>query len=510
MMDGPFLHLGCDMNERCQKAASATNLNEKFFHFFGLRESPFSANQDPRYLFSTRMVKQAWAELTCGIQTRNAFAVLTGEAGTGKTRLVRQLAEWLRQRETPTAFIFNPQLHTDDLFEFILAGFGIPPGERCGTKAPMCLNNWLFARYRAGRTAVLIVDEAQGLSTEMLESVRLLLNLETAQEKLLQIVLSGQPELNEKLNRPELRQLRQRITLRSWIRPLTLDETHTYIEHRLQIAGAGKESIFLPEAVNAAYEYSRGVPRVVNLLCENALIAGFAKAIKPVPEEVVDEVARKFQLDGFQPNSQTDWRVFTGPNLAAAEPAIPLAASPKGDLLAFSERHANRGIIHELSSLSGGRAPADSGEHVMEIELFPAASANCTREREGTMKVLDRPAAAPQQHAIQGRNERALHLLAIRARGQLKSMGSLMKNLFSLHRLSGWKSKFIALADIFHEWRRMGASLLRMKNSFSPHRLSGWKTKFIALAEIFHEWRRMRASLLRWLRQPVQMPRHYH
>jgi len=463
------------MNERCQKAASATNINEKFFHFFGLRESPFSANQDPRYLFSTRMVKQAWAELTCGIQTRNAFAVLTGEAGTGKTRLVRQLAEWLRQRETPTAFIFNPQLHTDDLFEFILADFGIPPGERRGTNAQICLNNWLLARYRAGGTAVLIVDEAQGLSPVVLESIRLLLNLETAQEKLLQIVLSGQPELNEKLNRPELRQLRQRITLRSRTRPLTLDETHTYIEHRLHIAGAGREFIFLPEAVNAAYEYSRGVPRVVNLLCENALIAGFAKAIKPVPEEVVDEVARKFQLDGFQPNSQTeDWRVFTGPNLAAAEPAIPLAASPKVDLVAFSERHGNRETIHELSSLSGGHAPADSGEHVMEIELFPVASANCTSEREGTMKALDRPAAAPQLRAIPGRNERALHLLAIRARGQLKRMSSLMKN------------------------------------SFSPHRLSGWKTKLVALAEIFHEWRRMRASLLRWLRQPVQLPRHYH
>jgi len=465
------------MDERCQKPASTTDINEnkKFFDFFGLRESPFSANQDPRYLFSTRMVKQAWAELTCGIQTRNTFAALTGEAGTGKTRLVRQLAEWLRQRETPTAFIFNPQLHTDDLFEFMLTEFGIPAGERRGTKAPMCLNNWLFARYRAGRTAVLIVDEAQGLSTEVLESIRLLLNLETAQEKLLQIVLSGQPELNEKLNRPELRQLRQRITLRSWTRPLTLDETHTYIEHRLHIAGAGREFIFLPEAVNAAYEYSRGVPRVLNLLCENALIAGFAKAIKPVPEEVVDEVARKFQLDRSNPNSQTeDWRVFTSPNLAAAEPAIRLAASSKGDLIAFSERHGNRETIHGLSNLSGGRAPADSDPHVMEIELAPLASANCTGEQEGTIKVLNRPSAAPQQQAIQGRNERALHLLAIRARGQLEHMGSLMENLFS------------------------------------PHRLSVWKTKLIALADIFHEWRRMRASLLRWLRQPLQMPRHYH
>ncbi len=463
------------MDEQCQKPASTTNINEKFFDFFGLRENPFSANQDPRYSFSTRMVKQAWAELTCGIQTRNAFAVLTGEAGTGKTRLVRQLAEWLRQRETPTAFIFNPQLHTDDLFEFMLADFGIPPGERRGTKPLMCLNNWLFARYRAGRTAVLIVDEAQGLSTEVLESIRLLLNLETAQEKLLQIVLSGQPELNDKLNRPELRQLRQRITLRSWTRPLTLDETHAYIQHRLHIAGAGREFILLPEAVNAAYEYSRGVPRVLNLLCENALIAGFAKAIKPVPEEVVDEVARRFQLDRSRPNSQTeDWRFFASPNLAAADPAIRLAPSPKGDLLAFSEQHGNMETIHGLSSISGGRAPADSDEHVMEIELALVASANCTRKQEGTMKVLDRPAAAPQQRAIPGRNERALHLLAIRVRGQIKRMGSLMENLFS------------------------------------PHRLSEWKTKLIALADIFHEWRRMRASLLRWLRQPVQMPRHYH
>jgi type II secretory pathway predicted ATPase ExeA len=468
-------HSGCDMDERREKPASTTDINKKFLDFFGLRESPFSANQDPRYSFSTRMVKQAWADLISGIQTRNAFAALTGETGTGKTRLVRQLAEWLRQQETPTAFIFNPQLHTDDLFEFMLADFGIPPGERRGTKPLICLNNWLFARYRAGRTAVLIVDEAQGLSTEVLESIRLLLNLETAQEKLLQIVLSGQPELNEKLNRPELRQLRQRITLRSWTRPLTLDETHSYIGHRLHIAGAGREFVFLPDAVNAAYDYSRGVPRVVNLLCENALIAGFAKAIKPVPEEVVDDVARRFQLDRSRPNSQPeDWRVFASPNIAAAEPAIRLAASPKRGILAFSERHGNRETIHGLSSLSGRRAPANSDDHVMEIELVSVASANCTREQEGTMKVLDRPAAAPQQQAIQGRNERALDLLAIRARGQLKRMGSMMGNLFS------------------------------------PHRLYGWKTKLIALADIFSEWRRMRASLLRWLRQPVQMPRHYH
>jgi type II secretory pathway predicted ATPase ExeA len=163
------------------------------------------------------------------------------------------------------------------------------------------LNQWLLERYRAGEAAVLIVDEAQNLSLDVLEEIRLLTNLETSTEKLLQIVLTGQPELEEKLKLPQLRQLRQRITLRCRTSPLTLEETFGYIAERLRIAGANGEPIFSKEAIETVHVYSRGIPRVVNLLCEHALINAYVDHLRPVPAHLVEEVAREFQLDEIAP-----------------------------------------------------------------------------------------------------------------------------------------------------------------------------------------------------------------
>ena len=167
------------------------------------------------------------------------------------------------------------------------------------------LNQWLLDRYQAGERAVLVVDEAQNLSPQMLEEIRLLTNLETSTEKLLQIVLAGQPELEQKLNQPQLRQLRQRITLRAKTRQLTLEETQGYIEERMRIAGAENPDIFSPEAVEAVHRYARGIPRVTNLLCEHALVSSFADQKNPVPAEIVEEVARDFDLHIIDPLAQT-------------------------------------------------------------------------------------------------------------------------------------------------------------------------------------------------------------
>jgi type II secretory pathway predicted ATPase ExeA len=163
------------------------------------------------------------------------------------------------------------------------------------------LNEWLLKRYRAGQTAVLIVDEAQDLSSDVLEEIRLLTNLETSSEKLLQIVLSGQPELEHKLNLPQLRQLRQRITLRCKTSLLTKEETRGYISERLRIAGSNGAPIFTPEAVEVVHKFSVGIPRLINLLCEHALITGFAEQQKPVPASIVEGVARDFELDKIEP-----------------------------------------------------------------------------------------------------------------------------------------------------------------------------------------------------------------
>ena len=223
--------------------------------FFGLKENPFNVNPDPRYLFLTPNTQEALACLTYGIETRKGFILLTGEVGTGKTTLINKLLEWLHKERVFTAFVFNPRLSVSQFFDFMMADFGIPCESHQKGQMLLKLNQWLLDRYQAGERAVLVVDEAQNLSPQMLEEIRLLTNLETSTEKLLQIVLAGQPELEQKLNQPQLRQLRQRITLRAKTRQLTLEETQGYIQERMRIAGAENPDIFSPEAVAAVHRY---------------------------------------------------------------------------------------------------------------------------------------------------------------------------------------------------------------------------------------------------------------
>jgi type II secretory pathway predicted ATPase ExeA len=264
--------------------------------FYGLRANPFNVNPDPRYLFLTRHTEEALACLTYGIQSRKGFVLLTGEVGTGKTTLINKLLEWLRLQQVATAFIFNSRLNVPQFLDYMMADFGIPCDSRAKSQVLLKLYNWLLDRYRAGETAVLIVDEAQNLSEEVLEEIRMLTNLETFTEKLLQIVLVGQPELEQKLKQPQLRQLRQRLTLRAKTHPLTLDETKAYVQQRLRIAGSNGQQIFAPESLIAVHRYSAGIPRVINLLCEHCLVSAFVDQQKIVEPGVVDAVARDFDL----------------------------------------------------------------------------------------------------------------------------------------------------------------------------------------------------------------------
>ena len=287
--------------------------------FFGLRANPFNVNPDPRYLFLTRHTEEALACLTYGIQSRKGFVLLTGEVGTGKTTLINKLMEWLRLQQVATAFIFNSRMDVPQFLDFMMADFGVPCDGMTKSQLLQRLYNWLLDRYRAGETAVLVVDEAQNLSDEVLEEIRMLTNLETFTEKLLQIVLVGQPELEQRLKQPQLRQLRQRLTLRAKTHPLNLEETKSYIAQRLRIAGSNGDPIFDTEATVAIFRYSLGIPRVINLLCEHCLVSGFVDQKKNIPAEVVDSVARDFDL--------------TEGNAAAAMiPAVP-ASSEKFDLV---------------------------------------------------------------------------------------------------------------------------------------------------------------------------------
>jgi len=264
--------------------------------FYGLRANPFNVNPDPRYLFLTRHTEEALACLTYGIQSRKGFVLLTGEVGTGKTTLINKLLEWLRLQQVATAFIFNSRLNVPQFLDYMMADFGIPCDSNAKSQILLRLYNWLLDRYRAGETAVLIVDEAQNLSEEVLEEIRMLTNLETFTEKLLQIVLVGQPELEQKLKQPQLRQLRQRLTLRAKTYALTLDETKAYVQQRLRIAGSNGQQIFEPEALAAIHRYALGIPRVINLLCEHCLVSAFVDQQKIIGPAVVDGVAREFDM----------------------------------------------------------------------------------------------------------------------------------------------------------------------------------------------------------------------
>jgi general secretion pathway protein A len=288
--------------------------------FFGLRANPFNVNPDPRYLYLTRHTEEALACLTYGIQSRKGFVLLTGEVGTGKTTLINKLLEWLRMQQVATAFIFNSRLDTAQFLDFMMADFAIPCDTKSKSQVLQRLYNWLLDRYRAGETAVLIIDEAQNLSDEVLEEIRMLTNLETFTEKLLQIVLVGQPELEQRLKQPQLRQLRQRLTLRAKTHPFNVEETRLYINQRLRIAGSNGDTIFEPEAVAALFRYSGGVPRVINLLCEHCLVSAFVDQKKTVSSEIVDAVAKDFDLSD-------------GITAAAMTPIVPQATSERFDLV---------------------------------------------------------------------------------------------------------------------------------------------------------------------------------
>src|SRR5580692_12263141 len=274
--------------------------------FFGLKDNPFNVNPDPRFLFLTKETEEALSGLMYGVQNRKGFITLTGEVGTGKTTLINRLLEWLHERRVRTAFLFNSRMNTNQLFDFILAEFGIPCDSSTKSQQLMRLNQWLLERYRDGETTVLIVDEAQNLSYPVLEELRLLTNLETSTDKLLQIVLSGQPELEEKLKLPQLRQLRQRIMLRCKTSPLSKEQTQDYIVERLRIAGADGPVIFSPEAVAMVHKYSVGIPRVINLLCEHSLINAYVEQQRPISAKTVEEVAKEFEFDQVAPTASPE------------------------------------------------------------------------------------------------------------------------------------------------------------------------------------------------------------
>lgn len=242
--------------------------------FYGFRQSPFSITPDPHFLFFSDRHLEAFNHLLFGIQERKGFIQITGEVGAGKTTLCRALLERLGP-EYKTALILNPVMTGDQLLWLVLAELGIEPHPDDRMQNLQRLNEYLLEQLHEGNDVVLLIDEAQDLSMDLLEEVRLLSNLETDQRKLLQIVLMGQPELRDLLDRNDLRQLRQRITVRYHLTPLTLEETDHYIQHRMHVAGANSRPVFNRRAVKKVYRYSKGIPRLVNAVCDKTLLCGY-------------------------------------------------------------------------------------------------------------------------------------------------------------------------------------------------------------------------------------------
>ncbi len=273
-----------------------------YLQFYGLRDIPFSLTPDPRFLYFTASHREVMANLHYGIQHGKGLIVATGEVGTGKTTMLRAMISRL-DRSVLNSYIFNPGLTVPELYQHLATDFGFAPYSS-KADALQKFGRLLMMRHSRGLRTVLVVDEAQGLSRELLEEIRLLLNFETYTEKQLQIVLTGQPELRTLLNSADLRQLKQRISLRCEIKPIKAEEVSGYISTRLKVAGATRLDLFTPDAVALIYRASEGIPRLINNICDNALLSGYAANARTINAGIISEVAES--LDLLQPMIEDD------------------------------------------------------------------------------------------------------------------------------------------------------------------------------------------------------------
>ncbi|MEM1404039.1 MAG: AAA family ATPase [Pseudomonadota bacterium] len=354
-----------------------------YHQYFGLTEAPFSIAVNPRYLYMSPRHRDALAHLLYGVGAGGGFILLTGEVGTGKTTINRCLLEQLPDA-ADIAIVLNPALDARDLLATVCEELGIEFDEdRPGLKALTdSLHRYLLANHEAGRKTVLMIDEAQHLGFEVLEQIRLLTNLETNEEKLLHIILIGQPELSEKLNQPALRQLNQRITARFELRPLSVSETGAYIRHRLHVAGlpAGTE-LFSPSLVRAIHRQSRGIPRLINLLCDRMLLGAYGKSMQRLDRSLLRSAAKEVAGAPGEPR-RLRWLLPAAVGSAIAMLGVVLWAvftdDPTGDRVAERAVPANgvAPMTQRLTPTSSdplNTVGRTSGSEVASVEVEPGA-----------------------------------------------------------------------------------------------------------------------------------------
>ncbi len=291
--------------------------------FYGLRERPFDLTTNPRFLLLTGKHREALSNLQYGLMSRRGLTLLVGEAGTGKTTLVQATIQGFERQGAKIAYLNNPTLTRNEFYEFLAGAFELDPAV-AQSKVQLLreLETKLGERRAAGILSGLILDEVQALPDELLEEVRLLANIETPTDKLLPIVLAGQPELADRLNQPSLRQLKQRVALRCYLEALDARETAEYIAGRIRVAGGNSVLVFTRQAVEAVFEGSGGIPRLISVICDNALISGFAADRRPVSRDIVDDVCRDFDLGEKKQEPL--------PASAVAPAVVPAAAHVEG------------------------------------------------------------------------------------------------------------------------------------------------------------------------------------
>jgi type II secretory pathway predicted ATPase ExeA len=308
--------------------------------YFGLRERPFDLLPNPKYLFLAGRHREAFSNLRYGLSGARGITLLIGEAGTGKTTLVQSALVAMDRVNVECVVLSNPTLTRDEFYEFLTVGFNLSPDAVLSkTRFLMEFRRHLESRHADGLLSALVIDEAQSLPYELLEEVRLLSNIESATVKLLNVVLAGQPELGGRLNESRLRQLKQRVALRCELGHLDLSETAAYIAGRLRIAGGTPADIFSREAILAVHDMSRGIPRIINVICDNALIGGFASQVKPVGRSMVEEIGAEFDLRRppsdipIQPASNGDNGAHAAPAAARPVPEEPVKPQEPAEMM---------------------------------------------------------------------------------------------------------------------------------------------------------------------------------
>jgi general secretion pathway protein A len=265
--------------------------------FFGFTQNPFNMSPDPSFLYRSRQHEEALANLIYGVQSRKGFVVLAGEVGTGKTTMLECLRDFLNSQQIAFASLFNSRLTVEQFFEMMAYDLDLRCDRRSKTEVLLSLNNLLLDHAAAGRTTVLIVDEAHNLEGDVLEEIRLLGNLENRRGKLLQIILAGQPELDRKMDAPEFRQLKQRIALRCGLRGFNLQESIAYVHSRMARAGLKEQAVFSPELLGEIHLRAQGIPRLINAICDNLLLTAFAVESRTATLAMLDEVTSDMRLE---------------------------------------------------------------------------------------------------------------------------------------------------------------------------------------------------------------------